>query len=82
MCVGTADTMSGMAWLTMDVVIESGFVIAGGALATLYGYGVLDLKPAQPQPSDRTRKALRFWRWCGPLLICFGGFLLLEAYVR
>jgi hypothetical protein len=74
--------MSSMGWLTMEVAIQSAITVAGGVLATLYGHGVLDFKPDLPQPSDRTRRALRFFRWGGPLLICLGGYFLLEAYVK
>ena len=66
----------------MEVAIQSGIFVGGGVLGTLYGYGVLDFIPDKPQPSERTRKSLRLFRWCGPLLICLGGSLLLDAYLR
>ena len=74
--------MSSMGWLTMDVAVQSGLFIGGGVLGSLYGYGVLDFIPNKRHPSERTLKTLRMFRWCGPLLICSGGSLLLEAYLR
>ncbi len=66
----------------MDVAVQSGLFVGGGVLGTLYGYGVLDFIPAKPQQSERTLKTLRMFRWCGPLLICLGGSLVLNAYLR
>jgi hypothetical protein len=74
-CTGLAQILAQAAKeQSMNLNLEGIIPIAGGLLASLIGYGVVQIKPGALEQKWRSRL-----KWLGPVVVAFGLLLLFRV---